>query len=237
MKVCWFSARVSSFIAAYLERESLDKIIYCHIDEQHEDSWRFLKDCEKLLGIEIEVLQSPYKSVESVINKRRYINSRYGAECTEILKKKVRKKWEYEQKQKGIKEFVYVWGIDIEEAHRKDNIIEANPHAEHIFPLLDKELTKADAHGISRSLGLKRPAMYDLGYRNNNCIGCVKGGMGYWNKIRVDFPAVFELRAKQEREIGHTCIKGVYLDELDPERGRFDDEVMEDCGIYCMLYS
>lgn len=30
--------------------------------------------------------------------------------------------------------------------------------------------------------------MYDLGYANNNCIGCVKGGIGYWNKIRIDFP-------------------------------------------------
>lgn len=58
--------------------------------------------------------------------------------------------------------------------------------------------------------------MYDLGYPNNNCVGCVKGGMGYWNKIRVDFPEVFERRARQEREIGHSCIKGVFLDELDP---------------------
>ncbi len=37
--------------------------------------------------------------------------------------------------------------------------------------------------------------MYDLGYPNNNCIGCVKGGMGYWNKIRKDFPEVFQKRA------------------------------------------
>ena len=33
-----------------------------------------------------------------------------------------------------------------------------------------------------------------MGYNNNNCIGCIKGGMGYWNKIRVDFPEVFEKR-------------------------------------------
>ena len=73
--------------------------------------------------------------------------------------------------------------------------------------------------------------MYDMGYRNNNCVGCIRGGMGYWNKIRVDFPEVFARRAKQEREIGHSCINGVFLDELDPTRGNINDEVMEDCTI------
>ena len=79
--------------------------------------------------------------------------------------------------------------------------------------------------------------MYDLGYRNNNCIGCVKGGMGYWNRIRIDFPGVFDARAKLEREIGASCIKDVYLDELDPNRGRLEDEVMEECDLICQIQS
>lgn len=54
-------------------------------------------------------------------------------------------------------------------------------------------------------------------------------------QIRVDFPEVFERRAKQERKFGRTCIKGVFLDELDPKRGRMNLEVMEDCGIACQL--
>lgn len=41
----------------------------------------------------------------------------------------------------------------------------------------------------------------------------------------------FERRAKQERRYGNSCIKGVYLDELEPGRGRIDMEVMEDCTI------
>ena len=97
MKVSWFSAGVSSFIATYLEKDTLDKIIYCHIDDQHSDTIRFIKDCEKALDKEIEVLQSPYKSVSNVIQQFRFINSRYGARCTEILKKRVRKEWEQAQ--------------------------------------------------------------------------------------------------------------------------------------------
>ena len=49
--------------------------------------------------------------------------------------------------------------------------------------------------------------MYKLGYNNNNCIGCVKGGIGYWNKIRVDFPAEFDRMAELERKIGHAVLK------------------------------
>ena len=83
-------------------------------------------------------------------------------------------------------------------------------------------------------LGIKRPTMYDLGYNNNNCIGCVKGGKGYWNKIRKDFPDVFAERAKLERLIGRSCINGCFLDELDPHSGKVNDIVPE-CDVMCEL--
>lgn len=129
----------------------------------------------------------------------------------------------------------FEWGFDLEEQNRAEQLEESMPEFHHEFPLIDKMLTKEDAHAILDRLGIRRPQMYDLGYQNNNCIGCVKGGMGYWNKIRKDFPDVFERRAKLEREIGHSCIKGVFLDELDPNRGRMEDEIMQDCGIMCYL--
>lgn len=230
MKVSWFSAGVSSFIACYLEKETIDKIMYIHIDDQHEDTLRFLKDCEKVLGKKIEILQSPYKSVNNVIKTFRFINGPYGAKCTDILKKRVRKEWEY-----GKTNLTYVWGYDISERNRAERLQEAFPEHKHIFPLIERGLSKEDCHGLCSSLGIARPKMYDLGYRNNNCIGCVKGGMGYWNKIRKDFPEVFAERAKLEREIGHSCLNGIYLDELDPDRGKFDDEVLEECSIFCQM--
>lgn len=232
MIISWFSAGVSSFIAAYLEKDNIDKIIYTHIDDQHSDTMRFLKDCEKALGKEIEILQSQYKTVNDVIKQFRFINSPYGAKCTQILKKRVRKEWEYAHKDEDL---TYIWGYDIEERHRAERLLESMPQFKHKFPLIDRELTKEDCHGILRELGIKRPMMYDLGYRNNNCIGCVKGGMGYWNKIRKDFPKVFEERAKLEREIGASCIRGIYLDELDPYRGNIENEVMDECSIICQL--
>lgn len=230
MLVSWFSAGVSSFIATYLMRDKVDKIIYTHIDNQHPDTLRFLKDCEKALGKEIEILQSPYKSVDNVIQQLGYVNSGKFAKCTEILKKRVRKEWERRHKGIGL---TYIWGYDCTEIGRAESTISSMPKQNHIYPLIEHNFAKENCHGMLRELGIKRPKMYDLGYRNNNCVGCVKGGMGYWNKIRVDFPDVFARRAKQERTVGHTCLKGIYLDELDPDRGKFDDEVLEECGFVC----
>ena len=231
MKVCWFSTGVSSFIACYLAKDA-DRIIYTHVSNQHPDSLRFLEDCEKILGREIEVLMSEeYASVDDVIEKARYINGPFGAACTRLLKRNVRRQWEMENPGRH----TYVWGYDIEERKRAARLSVTMPEHDHEFPLIDHNLSKAECHAMAYMLGIKRPMMYDMGYPNNNCIGCVKGGMGYWNKIRRDFPEVFERRAKQEREIGYSCIKGVYLDELDPDRGNMDLEIFEDCTITCQL--
>ncbi|ADO38100.1 hypothetical protein [Eubacterium callanderi] len=230
MKVAWFSTGVSSFIACYLTTD-IEKIMYCHIEDQHPDSMRFLSDCEKVLDKKINIISSPYRNVENVIQQFRFINSPYGAKCTEILKRRVRKEWERQQNEP----ITYVWGYDVSEKHRAERIEESMPEFKHEFPLIENGLSKSDCHGLLCKLGVKRPKMYDLGYPNNNCIGCIKGGMWYWNKIRKDFPEVFKRRAKQEREIGHSCINGVYLDELDPDRGKESEEILQDCSIMCLL--
>ena len=83
--------------------------------------------------------------------------------------------------------------------------------------------------------GIEVPAMYKLGYKNNNCIGCVKGGKGYWNKIREDFPESFDRMAKQERRMGVKILKDVYLDELPRGVGRYESELDLECGVACEI--
>lgn len=237
LKVCWLSAGVSSFIAGYLVRDTVDKFIYIDISDQHPDSMRFIKDCEKILGKPVEILNSTeYSCVEETVRMFggfRNVKSMV-APCTKWLKKRVRKEWEDAHKDYDI---TYVWGFDcsVHERDRAERTVEGMPQFAHEFPLIDNNLTKEDAHAICARLGIARPKMYDLGYSNNNCIGCVKGGMGYWNKIRVDFPEVFERRAKLERDVGYSIIKGVYLDELPPDAGREQTEIMEECGIFCEI--
>lgn len=180
----------------------------------------FLFDCQK----------KTYSATET-IRKRRYINGPSGAPCTSELKRKVRQRWE--QTQDDL--LRYVWGYDCEEKHRAERLLQTTIEHEHVFPLIDAILTKDEVHGLLERLDIKRPLMYELGFRNNNCVGCVNGGVGYWNMIRRHFTERFYEMAVLEREIGATCIKEVYLDKLDPERSRIEDEMMGECGILCEM--
>lgn len=233
MRVCWISAGVSSFIGGYLA-QPIDKWIYIDIKDQHPDSLRFIKDIEKEIGQEIEILKSTeYEDVQAAIEAFGGFKSAYNnfALCTNWLKKRVRKKWEAEHE--GT-ELTYIWGFDASETKRAERTVEANPQAEHEFPLIEKGLTKEEVHGFfNNNFNFSRPKMYELGYPNNNCIGCIKGGMGYWNRIRKDFPDVFEARAKLERKMGYSIPKECFLDELEPTRGNMKTEIFPDCGIMC----
>lgn len=228
MKIAWFSAGCSSFVAAYLGDP--DRVVYIDIADQHPDSMRFVRDAERFLG-PIEVIRSDeWAGVDDVIERRRYINGPAGAQCTTLLKKRVRQEWE---RVNLTGNDTYIWGYDVTERRRAERMASAAVEVSHEFPLIERNLDKAECHGLVERLGLRRPAMYDMGYPNNNCVGCVKGGMGYWNRIRTDFPDVFARRARQERELGHSCIKGVYLDELDPHRGNMATEVFPSCSFAC----
>jgi 3'-phosphoadenosine 5'-phosphosulfate sulfotransferase (PAPS reductase)/FAD synthetase len=233
--ISWFSAGVSSAVATKLAINEIDEIFYVHINDQHYDSIRFLRECEEWFGKKVTTLQSHYADVESVCRHRKYISGPAGAPCTVILKKNVRKIWE--GKNPGFKR--YVWGVDCSEReqNRADRIVEGMPNQEHLFPLIDHKHTKEMAHEILNASGIKRPILYEQGFHNNNCVGCVKGGMGYWNLVRKLYPEVFASRAKMERDIGASCINGTYLDELDPESGRHAGPIVGDCGILCELMS
>ncbi len=229
--VSWFSAGVSSAVATKLMADEVDHIIYQHIDDHHPDTMRFVKDCEQWFGKEIEIQQSLYKNVENVCVAVSFVNGVNGAPCTNFLKRRMRKEWE------AMNRFFcfirYVWGMDANETKRASRLADHMREDRHAFPLIDRGIDKKEAHAILERAGIKRPAMYDLGYHNNNCVGCVKGGAGYWNKIRVDFPEVFKQRAEMERKIGGTCLKGVFLDELDPEAGRNQGPIVPECGAMC----
>ena len=157
-----------------------------------------------------------------------------------LAEKRVRKEWEEENKDNDL---IYVWGFDLKEKNRAERAVESNPQAQHEFPLIDRNLSKEEVHGLfEKKFSFKRPLMYDLGYPNNNCLGCTKGGMGYWNKIRKDFPDVFKSRSALERLVGHSILKDskgspIYLDELEPNRGNMNTEVFPECGIMCYLNS
>ncbi len=236
MIVSWFSGGVSSAIATKLALEKHGKveIIYNHIDDQHSDTLRFLKDCEKWFGVPIRITQhSQYKSVDSVCRAMAFINSPWGAPCTRTLKKKVRAQWE----QENPGQHTFVWGLDCQEGKRVLRIRKGMPSHLHEFPLIENNLTKESCHAIIELAGIKRPKLYDMKYANNNCIGCVKiTNKSYWSKIKRDFPDVYISRCKLEEDIGATILFGTNLKDIKP--GDFNkEEIYPECDMFCEIGS
>jgi hypothetical protein len=232
--ISWFSCGAASAVATVLAAIRYGDVhaVYCRVREEHEDNLRFLADFERTFGIPVEIITNPQfdGSIYAVFQKRKYIKDQYGAPCTMLLKKEMRKQY---QKPGDIQ----VFGYTAEEQDRADRFIDANNDVREYFPLLENGITKVECLRLLQSAGIELPVMYRLGYQNNNCVGCVKGGMGYWNKIRKDFPEAFNKMAMLERWVGHAVCKdkkgSVYLDELAPNRGRFKEDSPGDCGFTC----
>jgi len=238
--VSWFSCGAASAVATKLAIASGAEITiaYCEVIEEHPDNKRFLKDCEKWFGQEIIILGNDKysRSIYEVYEKTRYLVGPSGARCTGELKKNVRKKFERPDDRQ-------VFGYTVEEQHRVDRFIDSNNDVD-IWPILiDQGLTKNDCLAMLQNAGIELPTMYKLGYHNNNCIGCVKGAAGYWNKIKIDFPEVFERMAKTEELLGRTICKiskngesqRITLRELPPDAGDYPKEMDIECGIFCYM--
>ena len=238
--ISWFSCGAASAVATKLaiQEHGEVEVIYQDTGSEHPDNKRFLKDCEEWFGQEIKVLKSEkYKDIYEVFRARKYIVGVAGAPCTYELKRKVAEDY------LNFTHDLEIFGYTADEEHRVNRFKEQNPERIIQAILVERGLTKDDCLGMIERAGIEIPAMYLLGYNNNNCIGCVKGQMGYWNKIRKDFPDVFEKTAKLEREMGaainKTYIDGkrtrVFLDELDPNAGNLLKEPSISCGIMCEM--
>jgi 3'-phosphoadenosine 5'-phosphosulfate sulfotransferase (PAPS reductase)/FAD synthetase len=198
--IAWWSGGITSAIACRLAIEKYPnvRLVYIETGSHHPDTIRFKTDCEKWYGQEIETIQNKkYEDHLDVVLSTRYVNGAGGARCTKELKKNVRFDFE-----KGNKIAAQVWGYEFEasEINRAIRTQEQYSYTNPLFPLIENKLSKNECAGILAGAGIDIPMMYKLGYNNNNCIGCVKGGAGYWNKIRVDFPEIFKQMAEAERK-------------------------------------
>lgn len=237
--LCWFSCGSASAVAAKLMVEKYGdrcEVLYCDtFAYEHPDNRRFFDEVQTWLEREIKVLKSDkYTDIYDVFDKTGWLVGVAGARCTTELKANVRKAYQ-------TVDDIHVFGFTADEQDRIELFGHRNPELFAEFPLYANGITKRDCHHRIREAGIEQPAMYRLGYRNNNCIGCVKGQAGYWNKIRVDFPEAFDRMAKQERKmdaaINKRFVDGkrirIFLDELPPDMGTHEEELDIECGVLC----
>jgi hypothetical protein len=234
--VCWFSCGAASAVATKLAIAQYGfthdiVIVRCVVREEHPDNDRFSADCDKWFGMPItNMINEEYNgSIYNVITKRKYISGVQGAPCTMLLKKQVRLDFQ-------LPDDKHIMGYCAEEQGRFDDFLDSN-NIDCEAPLIDRQLSHADCLGMLQNAGIELPVMYKLGYKHNNCLGCVKStGSGYWNKIKTDFPERFWMMAGMSRALGVKMARDgqerIYLDEIKPGMGRYQDEPEVQCGIF-----
>lgn len=239
MIAVWFSCGAASAAALKLTLERFPhehvRAINQPIAEEHTDNQRFADDVAEWCGIEIERFTSskyPSGSAVAVWDYRKAMVFPHGAPCTVHLKKEARQEWEALHKPDQ-----HVLGFTVDEQARHDRFVVTE--RSNIIPvLIDAAMTKADCGDMIRAAGIKLPAIYDHGFPNANCLGCVKAtSPTYWNHVRVEFPDVFDARAEQSRRLGVRLVRvndeRIFLDELDADARGAPMWTMPPCSLFC----
>lgn len=243
--VCWFSAGAASAVATLLTlRDTPDaEIVRIDTGSEHPDNGRFWQECWSWYRAEtgrtprFQLIRSElYADTWDVWERTRYLVGPTGARCTAELKKRPRMAFERPDD-------VQVFGYTAEELARATRFRQQNPEITLATPLIEAGLSKSDCLAMVDRAGIELPVMYRLGFQNNNCVGCPKGGIAYWNHIRRHFPETFDRMAVLERELGVSCLREdsrrgdggpIWLDALDPDRGgRMADEPDFECSLMC----
>jgi 3'-phosphoadenosine 5'-phosphosulfate sulfotransferase (PAPS reductase)/FAD synthetase len=233
-RVRWFSCGAASAVAAKLDivEHGPGPVVYCDTGAEHPDNARFIADCERWFGCEVETIRSEtYADTWSVWEKTRWLNGPAGARCTGELK--VAPRVAYQRPGD-----VQIIGYTEDEKHRAERLSANFFEVDWRYPLIDRGLSKSDCLAMVERAGIELPAMYLLGFRNNNCIGCVKGKAGYWNKIREHFPEVFDRMANLTDELGTKPIEldgeRIRLRDLPHGAGRYEAEDVS-CSFMCAI--
>lgn len=238
--VCQFSCGAASAVATKLALSKYGdrcEIINAFLKNEHPDNRRFLNDCQQWFGRPITVLRDEKYGADivQVFRRKQFMKGLNGAPCSGELKRKLLDSW----KKPGD---VMVFGYTVEEIDRFDDFVERNPDRPILAPLIDAGLSKDDCKAMLQRAGIELPLMYKLGYDNANCIGCVKGGEGYFRAIRFDFPEQFEELCQVQDEIG----EGAYLFRNRKTGERYSlrhipagpmrrNESLPSCSFFCEL--
>lgn len=206
--IAWWSGGADSAVACYLCIKwfwaNRVRVVFIDTGNEDADTYRFKEDCEKWYGVPIETIKSnKWDSIEDVWEHYLSLNTATGAICSSELKRETRQVFQLRNLYA-----VQAFGFDADELNRARAMRENYPGTRPIFPLIYELMGKGEAIKVLQKNGIEPPLSYRMGYRNNNCLntGCVKGGIGYWQKFRVDYPDRFDAMAAREHK--YTDMKG-----------------------------
>lgn len=220
--IAWTSAGAASAVSGKLAQAKYGADVvfaYCETGGEHPDNERFLSDLEGWYGQEIIRLRNPkYSSTWQVWEDRSYLAGIDGAPCTALLKIEPRVAF---QRPGDIHVFGYT--SDSPDQKRANRLRLNYPDMLIETPLIDGGLDKRACLAMVENAGFDLPALYKLGFPNNNCIPCVKAtSPAYWALVRKTHPVEFERIAKLSRQLD------VRLCRLPGDVRAFVDEIPTD---------
>lgn len=235
--VCWFSCGAASAVATKLTLRRHDPgrvvIAYCETHAEDQDNERFLADCTRWFNAPIiRLSSSDYRDTWDVWERERYLAGINGAKCTVELK--VVPRIEFQRPAD-----IHVFGYTVEEVKRAERFKLNYPELSIETPLVDAGLGKAECLAMITRAGIALPALYELGFQNNNCMPCVKAtSPDYWALVRKVRPALFSRMAKLSRELDVrlTRLKGerAFIDEI-PEDHPTTNPIVPSCDFLCAI--
>lgn len=239
--IVWFSCGAASAVAAHkavLKYGDRVSVVYCNTSaSEHPDNVRFREDVERWIKTPIAIIGSTkFKTVDEVFEDRRYLAGIKGAPCTVEMKKKPRFSFQYPDD-------INIFGLTADEGVRIEEFSQRNPELYLEWILKDNQISKSDCFEILQQTGIEMPVRYKQGFKNNNCICCVKAtSLQCWVLERRLNPDVFARRAEQSRRFGARLVRlngeRIFLDEIPPDnqlQARFLKPPTENisCGPEC----
>ena len=189
------SGGVASAVAAEraIQRYGRDSVTlwFANTLAEDEDTYRFLLDCQIRWGGAI-VDYTDGRTPLQVAEDKQIIPNQRIAPCTLELKIKPFRRFLAEVP----KPVTVLLGLGWNEQHRMDRPkanYEAIDGVSVDFPLMWKPLEYRPYQEVVRDWGIEPPRAYALGFRHNNCLrhGCVKQGVGDWERFKFAFPDRF----------------------------------------------
>ena len=236
--IAWFSSGAASAVMTKLELRDNPElmIVQCDLgDSEDEDNRRFTADCVRWFNAPVYAIKSEkFASIDDVFEKRKYHSGINGAPCTGEMKVVPRLDFQ-------LPSDLHLWGYtaDAADVRRFERLREEYPEMKQRSPLIERGITKEGCFAILETAGIKRPRVYDLGFPNGNCIGCVKAtSPNYWALVRQQFPEVFARRADQSRRFGSRLTRindeRIFIDEIPADWPTLNP-IVPRCDFLCHL--
>lgn len=218
--ICYSGGHSSALVAIEVVRKfGKENVILCNHEciLEDKDVTRFENEVANYLGLPITYVNFKDSNIKDqfdvILDKGSFVNTKTRqALCTSVMKTEPFMEW---LKTFNKDDIIIYYGFDKKEKeriNRRSSILSAQGYKSDYPLALWVERTIYD----TKEIGIERPMLYNK-FKHANCIGCLKAGKQHWYIVYLEYPEIFKKAIATENEIGHSIIKGSFLEELIPE--------------------